>query len=501
MSNTFATNASANSAVSYLHRNSSMQSSSIAKLSSGSRIVKASDDAASLAVGTKLKADVTALKQASTNASQAASLMQVADGALSRVGDTLMRMKSLATQARSDVLSNTERSYLDQEYQEMVAQVDFITSSTKFNGNAVVDGTLGASVAYESGLGLTTSAAGSFAADATSAGMFATADTVISITDEAAFTAAFGDATTDRALTLSFTEAAAAGNVAVTITDAVDSSITETVTDAGASATNYTGTLDFATLGISIDFSGVAGGVDTTDANNATNVGLLNYTGGTETTSGITLETIGAVDDDATFTVGYSAASGTTTFTVTEDATGETRSFGYTNGTLNDSVEIEDFGVRLNIEELTTADGDALAANNVATVEHGAAAFQLGVNAGSDDVTVDINSAAAKDLKIDGTDITSIGNAETASNKLDAAIEQINNQRASLGANMSRIEKINENLSTTLENLDSARSVLMDVDVAAEMTKFSTNQVMTQAATAMLAQANQLPQNLMKLLQ
>jgi flagellin len=66
---------------------------------------------------------------------------------------------------------------------------------------------------------------------------------------------------------------------------------------------------------------------------------------------------------------------------------------------------------------------------------------------------------------------------------------------------MSRLEKINENIATTVENLDAARSTLLDVDVAEEMTKFSTNQVMTQAATAMLAQANQLPQNLMRLLQ
>ncbi|TVQ29628.1 MAG: flagellin, partial [Geminicoccaceae bacterium] len=106
--NTFATNAASNSAISYLNNNSRAQASSIAKLSSGSRIVKASDDAASLAVGTKLRADVTALKQAATNASQAGSLLQIADGALSRISDSLLRMKSLATQARSDVLSSTE---------------------------------------------------------------------------------------------------------------------------------------------------------------------------------------------------------------------------------------------------------------------------------------------------------------------------------------------------------------------------------------------------------
>ncbi|MFW5833769.1 MAG: flagellin, partial [Pseudomonadota bacterium] len=81
------------------------------------------------------------------------------------------------------------------------------------------------------------------------------------------------------------------------------------------------------------------------------------------------------------------------------------------------------------------------------------------------------------------------------------AINTVNSQRAQLGAAMSRLEKIDENIAITVENLDAARSLLMDVDVAEEMTKFTTNQVMTQAATAMLAQANQLPQNLMRLLQ
>ena len=146
MSNAIATNAAANSAVSFLSRNSEMQSSSIAKLSSGSRIVKASDDAASLAVGTKLKADVTALKQASANADQAASLMQVADGAISRVSDTLMRMKSLATQARSDVLTEHRARLPQRRISGDGSQIDFIASSTKFNDTSVADGALGSDV-------------------------------------------------------------------------------------------------------------------------------------------------------------------------------------------------------------------------------------------------------------------------------------------------------------------------------------------------------------------
>jgi len=273
MTTTYATNSAANSAVNYLHRNSAWQSSSISKLSSGSRIVKASDDAASLAVGTKLNADVTALKQAGVNASQASSLLQVADGALANISDTLQRMKALSAQANSDVLSDTERGYLDNEFQEMVGQIDFITTSTVFNGQAVVGGAFSAT----------------------------------------------------------------------------------------------------------------------------------------------------------------------------------------------------------------------------------AASFQVGT-AATDLVSVTIASADSATLGVTGNIGTQTA-AQTASGQVDTAIATINAQRATLGAQMSRFEKIGENISTSMQNLDAARSVLMDVDVAAEMTKFSTNQVLTQASTAMLAQANQLPQNLMRLLQ
>jgi len=373
MSNAIATNAAANSAVSFLSRNSDMQSSSIAKLSSGSRIVKASDDAASLAVGTKLKADVTALKQASANADQAASLMQVADGALSRVSDTLMRMKSLATQARSDALTNTERGYLNQEFSEMQSQIDFISSSTKFNDTAVISGALGTENTAEAGA----SATASLDVKANSAG------------------------------TYTFDKAAAAGTIVATETGSGESQTVALAAGVGTD-TDFTGTVRFGALGVTLDF--------------------------------------------------------------------------------------ENFNMN----------GDALAAGtDDVTVGGAAATFQVGVTAGAgnDDINVNIAQTDATTLGVGGDNINTIAAAETASNNLDTAIETVNTERAQLGANMSRMEKISDNLATTTENLDAARSTLMDVDVAAEMTEFSKNQVMTQASTAMLAQANQLPQNLMRLLQ
>jgi flagellin len=119
MTLTGTTNTSANTALRYLGVNNMNASNSLAKLSSGSRIVKASDDAASLAVGTKIKADVTALKQAAVNAGQASSLLQVADGGMARTADILQRMKALSVQAQSGSVTNNERAFLDEEYQAL----------------------------------------------------------------------------------------------------------------------------------------------------------------------------------------------------------------------------------------------------------------------------------------------------------------------------------------------------------------------------------------------
>ena len=115
---------------------------SVARLSSGSRIIRASDDAAGLAVGTGLKTDVSTLRTALTNASQANSLLSVADGALSSVGDILQRQKALASQANSGSISNSQRAFLDQEFQNLSKEVDRIAASTNFNGIKLIDGGL-----------------------------------------------------------------------------------------------------------------------------------------------------------------------------------------------------------------------------------------------------------------------------------------------------------------------------------------------------------------------
>jgi len=136
-----ATNTAANSALRFLNFNSAQSTASVGKLASGSRIVKASDDAAGLAIAARLNADITSLKQAGTNAAQGASVLQVADGGLSRIGDVLQRMKALAASSLSGVPTDTERAFIDAEYQELLSEIDGIANTTRFNGESLLDGT------------------------------------------------------------------------------------------------------------------------------------------------------------------------------------------------------------------------------------------------------------------------------------------------------------------------------------------------------------------------
>ena len=133
-----------NFAANVAHRNLSMSdrgaSDSVAKISAGTRVLAARDDAAGLAIGSRLRAEVAAMEQASVNAGQAVSMLQIADGAMAQINDTLVRMQALAVQAGSDQLGSTERSLIDSEYQQLLLEVDRIAADTEFNGQSLING-------------------------------------------------------------------------------------------------------------------------------------------------------------------------------------------------------------------------------------------------------------------------------------------------------------------------------------------------------------------------
>ena len=135
---TVTTNVGANTALRFLNINDEMTRSSIGKLSSGSRIVKASDDAASLAISTNLNADVVTLRQASINASHGNAVVQVADGGLARIADILARMKALGTQALSGSVDVRSRGYINEEFSQLRSEITSIAEQTEFNGTELL---------------------------------------------------------------------------------------------------------------------------------------------------------------------------------------------------------------------------------------------------------------------------------------------------------------------------------------------------------------------------
>ncbi|ADG08937.1 flagellin [Caulobacter segnis] len=135
------TNTAANTALRYLNNNSAAQSESLAKLSSGSRIVSAKDDASGLAIATSMNADISALNQAATNVTSGTSVLNTADGALSNIADILTRMNALTAQAQSGSSSDDDLSYITAEYSQLMEEIDDIATTTTFNGVALLDGT------------------------------------------------------------------------------------------------------------------------------------------------------------------------------------------------------------------------------------------------------------------------------------------------------------------------------------------------------------------------
>ena len=153
MANSINTNISAYFAQANIAKASSAASTSVSRLSSGNFITKASDDVARLSIGTSFSTTVRTLRQALVNASQGVSLLQVADGALGQVTEILQRQKTLSVQASSGNLSDSDRSFLNQEFQALTAQIDFISQTSSFNGVKLLNGDLSTSSRLDSSAG------------------------------------------------------------------------------------------------------------------------------------------------------------------------------------------------------------------------------------------------------------------------------------------------------------------------------------------------------------
>ena len=394
---TINTNMSAKVAANSLVRNDRSMSATMERLSTGLRINSAKDDAAGLAISSKMTSQIRGLDQAVRNANDAISMIQVAEGAMKEVTNMFQRMRELAVQAISDSNTANDRSALNNEYKQLSAEVQRIAENTQWNGTNILDDTIGAS-------GVSTFQVGANASQTIDVDFGNLASNSISLTSITA--------TTTAKSTVVMSGTFAEGDV---ISYKIDGKSYGGVTLSAVDATALN-----------------AGG---TPANTTATGGVLTAA------SGQALGTTDHLATDAAVVVKASAAG-----TITIESDGSTVEAGK-------ALVITDVTVSRGLHAPTTA-----------------------------------------------SDITTSTLAADALGILDTAIQGVNDTRALLGASMSRLEYASDNLQNVSQNASAARSRVLDADYASETTELARTQIIQQAGTAMLSQANQSQQSVLSLL-
>jgi flagellin len=383
---------------------------SMERLSTGKRINGASDDAAGVAIASRLSSEIRGTNQAIRNAMDGQALIDTAEGAHAEVENILQRMRELAVQASNDTNSAADRSMLQEEFDQLTDEVDRIASATTWAGQNLLDGTGG------DGSGVFNLQIGSSATSGTdnievTFGSLATSGTIMTHSNSLASHKSSGSSVSLPSLTFSF---ASSGGTAVAAS----------ATDMLVSYSSTTGVLT-----VTERTSGHAG-ISSTDL-------VLTISNGT-------------VSQDVTLTAGDDAA----------DVAGDIYTVLASSG----------------FESTLSVDNDAVAGGYL--------------------LVSDVNSPASS-----GGALTSVATARTLIDDIDGVLENLNNQRAILGSFSNRLDSTVSNLTNISANLQAGRGRIEDADFAAETTSLAKSQILQQASTAMLAQANASKQNVLSLLQ
>ncbi|NDP60249.1 MAG: flagellin [Oxalobacteraceae bacterium] len=469
-------------------RNLSTSQSSLAtslqRLSSGLRINSAKDDAAGLAISDRLTSQIRGSTQAARNANDAISLSQTAEGDLAQIGANLQRGRELAVQAANGSNSASDRASLNNELTQLTQEIDRVAQSSSFNGNSLLNGNF-TGVAFQVGANnstqdritigaiasaRTTALGSSFSATATSAGAvntaFSATDLVINGIAVGASTAAQDTVSSTGNAFSAIAKAAAinAASTGVTATVNANSKPGGTITGF-ASPANDIASGDLVINGLNIGAITAGGTNAATQA--ATVQAAINAksaaTGVTASLTGAALTLTAADGRNIDVTLGTSATAANT---------------GLTAGTYSGTLTLTS----------TASTGFTIADGGSTT-----GAANLGISVGS-------KAASATGTAVSALNISTVAGAQTAIASLDSALATINSSRASLGAYQNRFASAITSLQTTTENLSASRSRIEDTDFAAETASLTRGQILQQAGTAILAQANSLPNGVLALL-
>lgn len=432
-----------------LSNNQSTTSKSLEKLSSGLRINRAGDDAAGLAISEKMRGQIRGLDQASRNANDGISLIQTAEGALNETQSILQRMRELAVQASNDTNTSTDRTEIQKEIDQLTQEIDRIGNSTEFNTKKLLNG----------GAAVSASISGADAARVSVIG--GTADT-----------------TASSSVALTGWTAAAAGTDTTTATFATSSA---TLGGTGGSITLQ---------GISFSFTATDTVQNVLDTVNGAGIGI---TATHTNTQGITFST-DAVGSAATMTVG--SATGALAGVATDSGTDATVTTADGYSAVGNTITMTDGGAK----GLSFTVSGATGAATITVDTNGGLNMHIGANK-DQTMYISVGDMRASALGVNAIDVTTKTGAESAITTIQTALDDVSSERAKLGSYQNRLEHTINNLGTTSENMTASESRIRDVDMAKEMMEFTKNNILSQAAQAMLAQANQQPQGVLQLLQ
>ena len=469
--------------------NASNASKSMEKLSSGLRINKAGDDAAGLAISEKMRGQIRGLDQAGANAQDAISLIGTGEGALNETHSILQRMRELAVQSSSDTNIGTDRKQIQGEVDQLAKEISRISNDTEFNQKNLLGGNLDDT--YQVGankdqnISLTVNAMDAQSLGVASNAFTATTSAATKVSGVTVDKANKGTAIVDAAvLTLAVTAPVAAKT---TWTAAGTSGITGTGLTSKTNSSQYNDYKLITTVG----------GATTAAIDNTAKTITLNIAGlGADTAANIQTALDGA-GINLTATGNATATTPTVAGGVVANSAGAgANEVKVTVGT--ESVYIQNtatsatFTGAANKGLTIKFDGTTLDATTAATITIADTASTVATFAADGTMTKASTQA--------GIDVSSQTSANAAIKTINDAIESVSTERSKLGAYTNRLEHTIANLGTSSENLTSAESRIRDVDMAKEMSTFSKNNILSQAAQAMLAQANQQPQQVLSLL-
>ena len=452
------------------------QAKSTEKLSSGYKINRAADDAAGLSISEKMRKQIRGLTQASLNAQDGISAVQTAEGALTEVHDMLQRMNELAVKASNGTNSEDDRSYIQNEIDQLVTEIDRVSTTTKFNETYLLQGNARGTVSATPADQTVDSKLADVKLNAAAGSELVAGDVVLGkVTAEVknnAGGALIGDLS---------------GSVLNALNNAADGTIT--ITQKKDAATNKL-----------VDQYEVKDGNDvkaTLTQAQLKEMGV-NITAGTANAGEMTIQLKWNQTEQKDLQAGLS---------IKADATNTTAA----------KLQASHLKVGDEVKVTIKAEQDATTGNTVTKLSaydnaYVPDALNVSLHVGADSsndnkIEMSIESMSSKSLGlvnedgkllVDGKDST---NADKAIDTIAQAIQKVSTQRSALGAVQNRLEHTVNNLDNVVENTTSAESQIRDTDMATEMVKYSNNNILAQAGQAMLAQSNQANQGVLSLLQ